>query len=185
MRIAEALALKRSDVEAKKNRLQIRRTIHDGKVHSPKTKGGRRPLALSDEEMKRLVRFMNRSTEARRSEWLFPNEKGNLPLRSDNILERVIRPAVRKLGMKRVTFHLLRHWAITTLLEEGVQVKVVQKMVGHSRIDTTLKYYQHITDSQMHEAAETLSRRVNGKHKVRKWPVSVSRNVSQSEPASA
>lgn len=185
MRIAEALALKRSDVDEKTNRLHIVRAIHNGKVHSPKSKGSRRPIALSGKDMGRLVRFMDRSPESRRSQWIFPNKNGDLPLRADNLLERVIRPAVKRLGLSKVTFHIIRHWTITALLEGGVQPKVVQKMVGHSRIDTTLAYYQHLTDEQMHEAADVLSQRVNGGRKVRQWPGNVRRSVRRLEPVCA
>jgi integrase len=57
--------------------------------------------------------------------WVFPNTRGTGPFRADNLLEQVIRPAAKKLGIRRVTLHLLRHWHSTVLHDEGVPIKVV------------------------------------------------------------
>jgi integrase len=48
----------------------------------------------------------------------------------------------------------LRHTAATVAMENGVHPKVVQAMLGHSRIGTTLDRYSHITDRMTEDAAD-------------------------------
>jgi len=43
------------------------------------------------------------------------------------LLEQVIRPTAKKLGIRRVTWHLLCHWHSTVLHDEGVPIKVAQE----------------------------------------------------------
>jgi site-specific recombinase XerD len=64
---------------------------------------------------------------------------------------------------KRVSIHTLRHSYATHLLEAGVSLKVIQKYLGHSSLQTTMVYL-HLTDSaetDARDAIEKLFRRKN------------------------
>ena len=67
-------------------------------------------------------------------------------------------------GLPRQRFHDLRHCAATLLLEQGVDLAVVSRILGHASITTTANVYGHLTDAMVGRAAEgtdaILSRRV-------------------------
>lgn len=160
------------------------KAISNGKPHSPKTHRSQRPIQLDEEQWERLEEFLGRQSGGKEDDWLFPNKSGAGPLRADNVLARVIRPKVQELGLPRITLHLLRHWNLTTMVEEGVPVKVAQERLGHSRSDTTMKHYLHVSDLAHTEAARVISRRLKTSRKDPELPESVSNSVSESEVVS-
>jgi site-specific recombinase XerD len=76
--------------------------------------------------------------------WLFPNRSG-APA-NQQVLRRTFQDAARAAGIKRrVTPHALRHSYATRLLENGVDTRVVQILLGHVHIATTA-IYTHLTE---------------------------------------
>jgi integrase len=84
-----------------------------------------------------------------------PEEKVfNLP--SDSVLSVVMQTWVAQAGItKRVTFHTSRHSFACLALENGVDIFTVSKLLGHSRLETTL-VYSKILDSKKREAVNKL-----------------------------
>ena len=58
---------------------------------------------------------------------------------------------------KKVSIHTLRHSYATHLLEEGVSLKVIQKYMGHSSLQTTLVYL-HLTETAEANARQTIEK---------------------------
>ena len=55
-------------------------------------------------------------------------------------------------GIKRFCMHALRHTYATRAIEAGMQPKVLQKLLGHASIKTTMDRYVHVTTESMGEA---------------------------------
>jgi len=72
--------------------------------------------------------------------WLFPGQHYLKPL-STRQLHRVVVEAGQAAGIgKRIGPHTLRHSFATHLLEDGVDVRIIQALLGHVRLDTTAFY---------------------------------------------
>jgi len=81
----------------------------------------------------------------RHPRWLFPNHYGENPA-NQQVLRRTFQDAARAAGItRRVTPHALRHSYATRLLENGVDTRVVQILLGHVHIATTA-IYTHLTE---------------------------------------
>lgn len=81
---------------------------------------------------------------------LFVNSKGDL-LRPQTLRRRLHRLAKSAGLEQRVTPHMLRHTAATLLLEQGADIRFVQRLLGHSSIATT-EIYTHVTDEALRSA---------------------------------
>lgn len=75
-----------------------------------------------------------------------------------NIQRRSFWPLLERTGLRRIRFHDLRHSAATLLLAEGVNPKVIQERLGHSRISVTLDLYAHVLPTMQADAASRLDR---------------------------
>ena len=84
-------------------------------------------------------------TKHRNRQWLCPNPRGDGPI-TRHALETAFQKVVGEAGIKtRVTPHTLRHSYATRLLESGVELRIVQILLGHASIGTTA-LYTHLTE---------------------------------------
>ena len=78
--------------------------------------------------------------------WLFPGLDPIDPL-STRQLNRVVHAAAEAAGIdKRVSMHTLRHSFATHLLEQKVDIRIIQVLLGHKKLETTALYAQVATD---------------------------------------
>jgi site-specific recombinase XerD len=75
------------------------------------------------------------------------------PMRTQSIRSKLRRIAVRSGLQRRITPHMLRHTAATLLIETGVDIRFVQRLLGHSSIATT-EIYTHVTDEALRRTLE-------------------------------
>jgi site-specific recombinase XerD len=138
LRASEVCALKLSDIDSE--RMLIR--VEQGK-------GRRDRYAMLSPTLLELLRAWWRVARAKGKMppggWLFPGQNPVNPL-STRQLNRACHMAVRLAGIdKRVSMHTLRHSFATHLLEQKVDIRVIQVLLGHQKLETTSRYTQVAT----------------------------------------
>lgn len=86
---------------------------------------------------------------------VFATELGGL-VDPRNLL-RAFTTAAHSAGVENVGLHTLRHSAATAMLNAGVPMHVVSRILGHSSISITVDTYGHITEDSQRDAMEGLS----------------------------
>ncbi len=89
--------------------------------------------------------------------WLFPGRDPLLPISTKQIYRAVCDTATAVGIKKRVSPHTLRHSFATHLLEQGVDIRLIQVALGHSKIDTTTRYV-HVASKVLREMVSPLDR---------------------------
>lgn len=79
------------------------------------------------------------------SDYIFVNEIG-VPYKPDYVTQRFAR-TLQKNGLRKITYHELRHTCASLLLKSGVSMKDIQMWLGHSDFNTTANIYAHLDAS--------------------------------------
>ena len=129
LRVSEVCALQVSDIESAPDRMCLK--VRQGK-------GGRdRYTLLSPRLLETLRRYWQ---TARPHPWLFPNQAGDGPMQ-DQTAQRMYRAACDRAGLTNAAgIHTLRHSFATHLLEAGVDLHTIQRLLGHGHLSTTMRY---------------------------------------------
>ena len=90
-----------------------------------------------------VQKYLKKRTQ--KSKYLVVNKSGN------QLTPRYVQLMIKKYGnesgiKKKITPHILRHSYATHLLEQGVNIKIIQEILGHSNLSTTQIYNQHINN---------------------------------------
>ncbi|HYN64466.1 MAG TPA: tyrosine-type recombinase/integrase, partial [Candidatus Limnocylindrales bacterium] len=134
LRVSEVASLKVSDIDSK--RMMIR--VEQGK-------GRKDRYAMLSPLLLALLRDWYRI--ARPRVWLFPGRDPLQPLTTRQ-LNRACHAAARMAEItKRVTPHTLRHSFATHLLEQNIDIRVIQVLLGHAKLDTTALYTRVATNT--------------------------------------
>ena len=125
--------LKVADVDSERMLLRVERG-----------KGGRYRNAMLSEDMLTLLREWwkvgRQQGVMHRDGWLFPGQHAMKPI-STRQLYRIVVEAARAADIaKRVGPHTLRHSFATHLLEDGIDIRIIQVLLGHAKLNTTAFY---------------------------------------------
>ena len=140
-RQGEVLALQWGDIDWQSRRIHVRRNLSGGRLAEPKTASGRRAVDLCDALARELKRWKLRAPISK-LDLCFPTEQGK-PQSASNLINRGWLPTLRRAGLRRVTFHSLRHGVASALLASGTDLVRVQKQLGHASASITLSTYAH------------------------------------------
>ncbi|MGH2509850.1 MAG: tyrosine-type recombinase/integrase, partial [Ktedonobacteraceae bacterium] len=172
-RRGELLALRWSDVNPTKKLIYIHRTVARltgmGFVENePKTVSSIRNVQLSQvvldsfEEQRQYIASVRLAAGSSwvENDLVFPNRDGSY---LDHwVIAQQFTRVLQKAGLPHIRFHDLRHSAATLLLASGVNVKVVQEMLGHSDIHITLGMYAHVLPTMQQEAVQKIENMFGG-----------------------
>jgi site-specific recombinase XerD len=144
LRVSEVVALKVSDIDS--GRLLLR--IEQGK-------GRKDRFAMLSPTLLELLRDWYRI--ARPAVWLFPGCDPMLPMTTRQLARAVHAAANMAEIKKRVTPYTLRHSFATHLLEQKTDVRSIQVLLGHAKLDTTA-LYAHVATNVIRAVMSPLDR---------------------------
>jgi len=128
LRVSEVVSLKVGDIDSDRMLLQVR--------HG---KGAKDRTVMLSAQLLDILRTYWRLT--RPTDWLFPGREGR-PI-NVTVLHSACRSAAKAAGLtKKVSVHTLRHSFATHLLESGVDIRIIQVLLGHNSLSTTARYTQ-------------------------------------------
>jgi site-specific recombinase XerD len=148
LRVSEVVALKVTDIDSQRMTLRVEQG-----------KGGKDRYAMLSpvllERLRAWWRLAHAQGKMLPGGWLFPGMNPVEPLTARQ-LNRAVHIAAQTARIdKRVTMHTLRHSFATHLLEQKVDIRVIQVMLGHKKLETT-SIYTHVATEILREVVNPL-----------------------------
>ena len=134
LRVSEVVSLKLSDIDSKRMMLRVEQG-----------KGRKDRYAMLSPVLLELLRDWYRI--ARPQGWLFPGQNPVNPMTTRQLTRACHAAAQMAELTKRVTPHTLRHSFATHLLEQNIDVRVIQVLLGHAKLETTALYTRVATNT--------------------------------------
>src|SRR3990170_4132059 len=134
LRVSETVNLRVQDID-----------LDEQTIHLKKAKGEKDRITILPERL--VPDILNMTIGKDKNDFVFESERGgNLTTRT---AQKVFENSLKKEGIKKsATFHSLRHSFATHLLENGVDVRYVQELLGHANIRTT-QVYTKVTNPKL------------------------------------
>jgi len=134
LRVSEIINLKVKDIN-----------LEELSIHLKDAKGKKDRITIFSEKLKQdLVLFIK---DKDKNDYVFISERGGKL--TERTAQKVFENALKKSNIKKdATFHSLRHSFATHLLENGIDVRYVQELLGHSNIRTT-QIYTKVTNPSL------------------------------------
>jgi site-specific recombinase XerD len=130
LRVSELLRLRARDIDSERKVISIHESKHRGS----------RCVMLGQEVLAALRLWWKARPNIYSVDTLFPGAHG-AGMFTDSAIRQLVRTAAKRAGIdKKVHPHTLRHCFATHLLENGVDIRTVQVLLGHANIKTTTRY---------------------------------------------
>lgn len=144
LRLMEALELRTSDIDSKEMRIRIRSGKGDKERYA----------MLSPSLLRELREYWKRYHP---KDWLFPSARDPKKHVAETGLQRTFHAAREAAGIKKAaSVHTLRHSFATHLLESGTDLRVIQELLGHKTMKSTL-IYTHVSTRVFRQVKDPLS----------------------------
>ena len=155
MRVGEISALKWADVDLNEGLIYVQKTAqritrYNGKgtktalnIESPKTESSERIIALPQ----MMIAYLSKCKLDTASEYVV-SCKGSVA--EPRVCQYRFENLLKKAGIQRINFHTLRHTYATRCMEEGMDLKTLSQLMGHSQASMTLKYGDSLTEHKKH-----------------------------------
>jgi integrase len=169
LRISEILALQWRDIDVENQCIYVRRAYVYGRFGKPKSKASKRPVPLHPLLAAHLLNWRRETPYSQEENLVFPSFKlkGRMPPRANMLLSDHLRPAALKVGVvappRAFGFHTFRRTLASVLVANNYDPKLVQELLRHSNIKTTLDIYaQAITPAKLEAQGNFLNQLLKG-----------------------
>nr|MCR5627106.1 site-specific integrase [Lachnospiraceae bacterium] len=160
LRREEMLGLKWSAIDFKNKTIKINHTVTKGttvnRLNSTKTEASKRDYPLTDEQINMFRHIKKQESDNRKlfgncyieNNYIFKHEDGT-PYYPDYPSKELHKIIVNNPNLPQNTnFRSLRRSCVSILVHEGMDIKSIQKWVGHKDLDTTLRIYAKVKDKE-------------------------------------
>lgn len=159
LRIGEVCGLKWENIDFENHALYVKRTIQRVKCDdgikktkliesTPKSKSSIRKVPIPAFIVDLLKKYYTNDEDFILS--------GSTKLYDPRLLESSFSRLIKKVGLKKIKYHALRHTFATRSIEAGVDIKTLSELLGHSTVDITLKIYVHTSDELKKKSIDKL-----------------------------
>jgi len=169
LRISEILALQWKDIDSGGQCIYVRRAYVYGKFGKPKSRASKRPVPLHPVLAAHLLNWRRETPYGTEEDLVFPSFqlKGRKPPSANMLLSDHLRPAALKVGVvappRAFGFHTFRRTLASALVANNYDPKLVQELLRHSNIKTTLDVYaQAITPAKLEAQGMFLAQLLKG-----------------------
>jgi integrase len=161
LRQSELFGLKWGDIDFAERTMNVTRSIVYGVVGPCKTESSQKPVPVHPLLADALSEWRKGCVSTKSDDWVFASRRcrGRRPYWGQAILRKYVRPVAERVGIqKRVGWHTFRHTYSTLLRSVGTEFKVMQELLRHSTLRSTLDVYtQAITPAKHAAQAAVLS----------------------------
>jgi integrase len=161
LRQSELFGLKWGDIDFSQGTMNVTRSIVYGVVGSCKTESSQKPVPVHPLVADSLLAWRKQSAYTKPDDWIFASRRhrGRHPFWGQAILRKYLRPVAEKVGIQKcIGWHTFRHTYSTLLRSVGTEFKVMQELLRHSTLRSTLDVYtQAITPAKHAAQAAVLS----------------------------
>jgi len=155
LRQSELFGLKWGDIDFAQNTMNVMRSIVCGVVGPCKTESSQKPMPVHPIILQTLSEWRQVCRYNKPDHWVFASRqhRGRKPIWGQAVLRRYVRPAASKAGIqKRFGWHTFRHTFSTLLRSVGTEFKVMQELLRHSSLRSTLDVYTQAISPAKHAA---------------------------------
>jgi integrase len=161
LRQSELFGLKWGDINFEDQSIYVTRSIVYGVVRPCKTEASQKPVPIHPLIIETLLKWREQQPYRKHEDWVFASRRhrGRKPYWGQAILRKFIRPKAQELGIqKHFGWHTFRHTYSTLLRSVGTEFKVMQELLRHSSLRSTLDVYtQAIAPSKYAAQAAVMS----------------------------